>query len=80
MLAAPAPAAPPVMPPVTNGAGQLYVVPAGITPLVMLTGVTEKGVPLQADAVMLIIVAAGRTVTINVKLAPVHVPIVGVTV
>ena len=79
-MLAPEPAAPPVMPPVTTGAGQLYVVPAGTTPLVMLTGVTEKGVPLQADAVMLVIAAAGRTVIVNVKLAPVQVPDKGVTV
>lgn len=54
---APEPAAPPVMPPGKTGAGQLYVVPAGTTPLVTLTGVTEKAVPLHADAVMGVIVA-----------------------
>ena len=52
MLAAFAPAAPPVMLPVTTGAGQLYFVPAGTTPLVMSTGVTEKITPLQVTAVI----------------------------
>ena len=80
MLAAPAPAAPPVMPPVTTGTGQLYVVPAGTTPLVPFTGVTVKAVPLQANAVILVIAGRGFTVTVTVNVAPVHVPKLGVTV
>ena len=80
MLAAPVPEAPPVMPPVTLGTVQLYVVPAGTTPLVPFTGVIVKGAPLQADAVILVIAGLGLTVTITVKVAPVHVPNLGVTV
>jgi type IV secretory pathway VirB3-like protein len=45
-----------------------------------LTGVTLKAVALQMVAVLLVIVAFGSTVTVIVKLAPVHAPDLGVTV
>jgi len=80
VMLAPEPAAPPVIPPVTTGAGQLYVVPAGTTPLVPLTGVILKATPVQTVAVIGVIAAAGFTVTVRLKLAPAHVPDVGVTV
>jgi len=80
VMLAPAPADPPVIPPVTVGAVQVYVVPAGTTPFVPLTGVTEKGVALHAVDVMGVIAALGFTVTVNVNVAPLQVPILGVTV
>jgi hypothetical protein len=84
MLAALLPAAPPVTPPVTTGAAQLYVVPAGTTPLVPSTGVTLKPDSLHAVAVIGVIVGLGLTVTVTVKSAPTQLPSttdeVGVTV
>jgi hypothetical protein len=44
------------------------------------TGVTVNTEPLQAVAVLFAIVAAGLTVTVTVKVGPVHEPEVGVTV
>ena len=86
------PAAPPVMPPVTDGADQEYVVPVGTIPFVPLTGVAVKATPLQVIAVIGLMVAAGFTVTgtviagtgftvtVTVKCAPWQLPEVGVTV
>ena len=69
------PETPPVTPPVTAGAGQLYVVPAG-TP----EGITEKSDPLQIAAVCAVTFGFGFTVTVTVKVAPGQVPEDGVTV
>src|SRR5438874_203711 len=55
IFAAPLPDAPPVKPPVTAGTAQLYVVPAGTTPLVPLTGVAVNPEPLQDVAVIAVI-------------------------
>ena len=74
------PAAPPVIPPVTEGAGQLYVVPTGTSPLVGLTGVTLKATPLHVLAVISVIAGLGLTVTTTSKSAPGQLPDVGVTV
>jgi len=66
MFAAPGPAAPPVNPPVTTGTGQLYVVPAGITPSVPFTGVTEKPAPPQmvaASPPTVVTTGTGLTIT-----------------
>jgi hypothetical protein len=49
-------------------------------PLVTSTGVTVKAAPLQADPVIAVTAGFGFTVTVTVKLAPVHVPDNGVTV
>jgi hypothetical protein len=75
-----APAAPPVMPPVTAGAAQLYVVPAGTMPSVPFAGVAVNATPLQVVAVILVIAGLGLTVTVTVKFAPVQLPDKGVTV
>jgi hypothetical protein len=80
MLDAPVPEVPPVNPPVTVGADQLYVVPAGTTPLVPFTGVTENPVLPQVVAVMFVIAGVGFTVTVTVNVFPEQVPEVGVTV
>lgn len=74
------PAAPPVIPPVTTGTPQLYVVPAGTIPFTTFTGVEEKGNPLHMVLVMLLIEGVGLTVTVTVKVAPLHEPTEGVTV
>ena len=80
MLAWLAPAAPPVMPPVTAGADHEYVVLAGTTPLVTLAGVTENAAALQAVAVMSVTAGLGFTVTVTVNVEPVQVAVAGVTV
>ena len=80
MLDALLPEAPPVIPPVTVGALQLYVVPAGTTPSVPFTGVTVNAVPLHTVAVIALIEGFGLTVTVTVNVLPTHVPDVGVTV
>jgi hypothetical protein len=65
------PAAPPVSPPVTAGAAQIYVVPAGtIVPGGAFAGVTVNKLPLHTEAVVLEITGLGFTVTVIVKLAP----------
>jgi hypothetical protein len=63
----PLPAAPPVIPPVTTGADQLYDVPAGIILGNVLTGVTVNGVPLQIARGMFAIEGRGFTVTVSVN-------------
>ena len=80
ILVADVPEAPPVIAPVTVGADQLYVVPVGTTPFVVLTGVELKATPLQTVLVIAVIEGFGFTVTVNVKGVPAHVPVVGVTV
>jgi hypothetical protein len=60
-------AAPPVNPPVTPGAAQLYVVPAGTVPLVMSTGVTVNPTVLHVVLVMFVIAGVGLTVTGKVR-------------
>ena len=80
ILVAPVPEAPPVNPPLTVGADQLYVVPAGTTPFVVFTGVELKATPLQTVLVIAVIAGDGFTVTVKVNGVPAHVPTVGVTV
>ena len=75
-----APAAPPVIPPVTVGAAQLYVVPAGTTPLVPFAGVAENATALQVVAIIFVMAGFGFTVTVTVNVDPVQLPDVGVTV
>ena len=74
------PVDPPVNPPVTTGALQLYKVPAGTTPFVPLVGVTVNNTPLQLTPVIAVTLATGLIVTVTAKLAPVQVPDTGVTV
>ncbi len=80
ILVAVVPEAPPVIPPVTVGDDQLYVVLAGTTPFIVLTGVELKATPLQTAAVIAVITGDGFTVTVNVNGVPAHVPEVAVTV
>jgi hypothetical protein len=68
------------MPPVTLGAAQLYVVPAGTRPLVTFAGVTVKAVPLQTTFVIKVTAGFGFTVTVTVKVLPEQLPDSGVTV
>jgi hypothetical protein len=55
IIDAPEPVVPPVIRPVTLGAVQLYVVPVGTIPLVMLVGVTLNNTPLHVVEVMVVI-------------------------
>ncbi len=80
LILEPLPAAPPVMPPVTEGMGQLYVVPTGTMPFVPFTGVEVKAVPLQTVEVIFVTDGVGFTVTVTVKMAPTQLLDVGVTV
>jgi hypothetical protein len=80
MFVAPLPDAPPVIPPVTVGADQLYVVPDGTIPFVLLTGVTVNVEPLQTEEVIAFIAGVGFTVTVTVNVLPVQLPDRGVTV
>ena len=73
-------AVPPVIPPVTIGADQLYVVPAGTTPLVPLTGVIVNKAPLQLTRLIAVSEATGLTVKVNWNDAPAQPPEIGVTV
>ncbi len=63
------------MPPVTTGADQVYVVPAGCP-----AGVTENVPPLQMVDVCAVTDGTGLTVTVTVKVEPVQVAVAGVTV
>lgn len=63
-MVTPLPANPPVKP-APVGAPQLYVVPAGTIPLVLLTGVTEKAVALQTLVVMFVTAGVGFTVMVK---------------
>ncbi len=71
---------PPVIEPVTDGALQLYKVPAGTIPLVVFVGLTVNSTPLQLTAVMSVITAVGLIVTVNVNVVPVQIPVNGVTI
>lgn len=64
------PDAPPVIPPVTVGADQLYNVPAGITPFKASVGVTLNNTPPHVTADNELIVAVGFTFIVTVKLVP----------
>ena len=80
ILVALVPVVPPVMPPVTLGADQLYNVPAGTIPSVRLVGVTLKRIPLHEVVVIVVTLATGLIVTVTVKLDPVHTPDNGLTI
>jgi hypothetical protein len=73
-------ATPPVMPPVTDGAVQVYVVPAGTIPLVPLTGVDVKAILVHVITVIGVITGTEFTVTVTVKVGPGQPPTDGVTV
>jgi len=79
-MLAPDPAMPPDSDPVTTGAVQVYVVPAGTIPLVLLTGEAVNVPPLQIAVIILVTAGIGLTVTVTVNVGPVHVPESGVTV
>ena len=79
ILVALLPIAPPVIPPVTLGADQLYNVPAGTIPLVTLVGVTLKITPLQVTVVIAVMTAVGLSVTVSVKAALAPHVVLGVT-
>jgi hypothetical protein len=72
--------APPVIPPDTEGAGQVYVVPAGTVPLAPSTGVVVNDAPLQIFSIMAVIAGFGFTVTVTVNEGPVQPAAIGVTV
>ena len=74
------PIVPPVIPPVTVGAAQLYNVPAGTIPFVPLVGVNVNITPLQLTPVIAAIFAVGLIgiVTVNVVPTP-QLTVVGVT-
>jgi hypothetical protein len=80
LMLAPEPATPPVRPPVTIGAAQLYVMPGGTTPLVIFKGVIVNALSLQTIEEIGVIAGLGFTVTSIVKSAPIQLPEVGVTV
>ena len=71
---------PPVIPPETVGEAQLYVVPAGTIPFVILIGEVVKFPALQIVAFIAFIKGFGLTVTIMVNTVPIQLPDVGVTV
>ena len=73
-------AAPPVKPPLTLGALQLYKVPAGTIPLVRFVGLTVNATPLQLTELIAVITAVGLIVIVTVNVAPVHAPDNGVTI
>jgi hypothetical protein len=73
------PAAPPVIPPVTDGIGQLYVVPGGTIPFAILIGVSVND-PLHIDKVPFEMLGVGLIVMVTVKVAPVQPADNGVTV
>lgn len=77
---APAPIAPPLIPPETVGRPHEYRVPAGTTPLVTFAGEDVNVPPLHIVAVMADIAGFGLTVTVTVKGEPVQLPDFGVTV
>ena len=80
MLTALVPIAPPVIPPVTTGNGQVYVVPAGTIPFTPFAGADVNVPPLQIAATILVTPGVGLTVTVTVNVAPVHPATAGVTV
>ena len=76
---APLPVVPPVIPPVTLGALQLYAVPAGMIPFVTFVGVALNCTPLQVTAVIAVTCAVGFKLTVTENVAPVQLPVTGVT-
>ena len=80
MIAAFVPVTPPVNPPVTAGADQLYNVPEGTIPFIPSVGVTVNVTPLQVTPVIAAIDTLGFTVTVTVNVAPVQLPDNGVTI
>ena len=64
------PVVPPVNPPVTTGAFQLYKVPAGTTPFVPFTGLTVNNTPLQLTPVIAVTLGVGFNVTVKVNVEP----------
>ena len=79
MFTAFVPIVPPVNPPVTTGAPQLYKVPAGTTPFVPLVGVTVNNTPLQLTPVIAVTLAVGFKVTVKVNVEPTPQGELGVT-
>ncbi len=78
---APLPGKPPVNPPVTIGADQLNVVPAGITPFTPFVGVVLKATPVQVVSVIAFTAAFGLMVTVTVNVVPApQLTVLGVTV
>ena len=71
---------PPVNPPLTLGALQLYKVPAGTIPLVRFVGLTVNATPLQLTELIAVITAVGLIVIVTVNVAPVQLPDNGVTI
>ena len=58
--------APPVKP-APVGAGQLYNVPVGITPLVTSVGVTVKATPVHVVVLIGVTIACGLMLTVTVN-------------
>ena len=71
---------PPVNPPVTLGALQLYRVPVGTMPLVPFVGVTVNDTPLQLTVVIGVITAVGFRLTVKLNEPPIQLPVTGVTI
>ena len=80
ILIAPLPLVPPVSPPVTLGALQLYRVPAGTMPLVPFVGVTVNDTPLQLTVVICVITAVGFRLTVKLNELPIQLPVTGVMI
>ena len=70
ILTVPVPVPPPVIPPVTVGADQLYNVPAGTIPLVILVGVTVNVTPVHVTVVIAVTAATGFNVIVTVNAVP----------
>ena len=80
VILVPLPAVPPVIPPVTTGALQVYVVPVGTILPLPFAGITAKATSPQVEVVWFKIEGVGSTVTVTVNVAPAQLPDVGVTV
>ncbi len=74
------PLKPPVKPPVTVGADQLYNVPVGTMPFVPFVGVAVKSTPLQLTVVIAVTTAVGFTLMVTVNVEPLQLPDNGVTI
>ena len=70
---------PPVNPPETDGADQLYSVLSGTIPFVIFVGLTLNIIPLQIFVAIAVISATGLMVAVTVNVAPIQVPETGVT-
>ena len=79
ILVALVPVTPPVIPPNTLGADQLYKVPTGTIPLVPFVGVTVNVTPLHVTVLIAVITAVGFNVTVNVKAALAPHVVLGIT-